>query len=170
MSSLQERFSRALGYEVSDDQFLTVKPGASPLNVGVPDSSRPGGLRTFARFHLPGDFVEKNHEPLEAFGGRVGDGRLLLETLMWHSGVPGEELFPWLEVDARVFSLILEWSRSGGPWRDGLWLCVCDPKIENGFCLREGTDWGMDTEFEGKWTLEVFGEKWVPIAEDMFKF
>jgi hypothetical protein len=169
MRSLRERFSGALGYEVSDENFLT-EPGGPPVNIGIPNSSRPVRLRTFQRFHQPGDFVEKHHEPLEAFGRRVGDGKLLMLTLMWYSGLQGENYARWLEVDASVFSLILEWSRGGGPWRDGLWLCVCDPKVENGFCLREGTNWGMDTEYEDHWTLEVFGEKWVPIAENLFEF
>lgn len=170
MRSLRERFSRALGYEVSDENFLTVKNGTPPLNIGLPHSSRPEGLRTFQRFHQPRDFVEKNHEALAAFGGRVGGGRLLLETLMGYSGEPGHDYFPWLEIDARVFTRILEWSRGGGPWGGGLWLCVCDPRVENGFCLREATDDGMDTEYDDLWTLEVFGDKWVPIAEDVFGF
>lgn len=166
MRGLRERFAQQLGYEVSDSQFVTVEPKRPPLNLGVPDSSRPEGLRTFQRFHLPGDFVEQHHELFVAFGGRVAGEKLLLETGMGYSGVPGEDYFPWLEVDARVFSRLLERSRE----RDELWFCVCDAEVENGFCLRGGTGWGMDTEYRGHWTLEVFGERWAALAEEMFDF
>lgn len=166
MLSLRERYSDYLGYEVSDEQFLTVWPPAPPLNIGLPDSPRPEGLRTFQRFHLPEDFVEKSYGLCEEFGRRVEEERLMLQTHMHYTGVPGEDFFPWLAVDARVFSRILEWSRTRGGRR----VCVCDTKVENGFCLRIGGGWGMDTEYEGHWTLEVFGERWALLAEEVFDF
>lgn len=169
MRKLRERYSDALGYEVSDEQFKTAEAGIWPLRIGDPNMPRPEGMRTFQRFHQPEGFVEQNHGLFELFGRRAVEGKLLMMTNMSYWGVPGEDFFYWIEVDGRVFSRILDWSRGGELW-SALPLSLCDPKVENGFHLREGTNWGMDPEYKGRWTFEVFGEDWVRVAEEVFDF
>jgi hypothetical protein len=150
-----------LGGEVSEQQFFTYDAGQRPIFLGVSSMPRPDDVRVFLRYHLPEDFVEKNHRIFEAFGERIGEEAVLLETK--------DGSFPWLKVEAGVFSRLLEWSREQESWWR-FWFCVCDLKVENGFCLREGTNYGGDPEIEGQWTIEVFGEKWVTIAEAIFEF
>lgn len=161
LRSLRERFSHSLGGEVSEQMFFTYDAGQRPIFLGVSSMPRPDDVRVFLRYHLPEDFVEKNHRIIEAFGERIGEEAVLLETK--------DGSFPWLKVEAGVFSRLLEWSREQESWWR-LWFCVCDLKVENGFCLREGTNYGGDPEIEGQWTIEVFGEKWVTIAEAIFEF
>ena len=170
---LRERFTRALGREVSDHDFLPYDfDRLRPAGVGSHSMLRPEGVPEFLRYHLEGDFVEKNCNLIEAFGACLAGRTLLLETR------DAGAYFPWLRVGADIFSDLparfpktrawSRWSDDDTPWGRWVWFCVCDTEVKNGFCLREGTNWGMDDEYEGYWTLNVFGDVWAEMAEDLF--